>query len=69
MEDQTMRERQGYITCAVATANGFAMPYRAKLVVHQDKPESTVRDLDAAALRESLAIRLRALGEKPGAKS
>jgi hypothetical protein len=69
MEDQTMREHQGYITCAVATANGFAMPYRAKLVVHQDKPEPAVRDLDAAALRESLAIRLRALAEKPSAKS
>jgi hypothetical protein len=69
MEDQTMRERQGYITCAVATANGFAMPYRARLVVHQDKPESDVRDLDAAALRESLVVRLRGLAAKPSAKS
>jgi hypothetical protein len=69
MEDQTMREHRGYITGAVATGNGFAMPYRAKLAVHQDKPESAVRDLDAAALRESLAARLRALAEKPSAKS
>jgi hypothetical protein len=64
-----MREQRGYITCAVATANGFAMPYRAKRVVHQDTPESGVRDLDADALRESLAARLRALAEKPTAKS
>jgi hypothetical protein len=64
-----MREHRGYITCAVATGNGFAMPYRAKLVVHQDKRESAVRDLDAAALRESLAIRLRSLTEKPSTKS
>jgi len=68
MEDQTMREHRGYITCAVATANGFAMPYRAKLVVHQDGPESVVRDVDTV-LRESLAIRLRALAEKPSAKT
>jgi hypothetical protein len=45
------------------------MPYRARLVVPQDKPESAVTDLDAAAMRESLAIRLRALAEKPSAKS
>jgi hypothetical protein len=69
MEDQAMRERQGYMTCAVATANGFAMPYRAKVAVHQNKPESDVRDLDAAALRESLVVRLRGLAEKPRAKS
>jgi hypothetical protein len=49
-----MRERGGYVTCAVATANGFAQPYRARIVVQQDKPESPVRELDAAALRESL---------------
>ena len=45
-----MRERGGYITCAVATANGFAQPYRAKIVVHQDKPESGL-DFDGAARR------------------
>jgi hypothetical protein len=53
------------ITCAVATANGFAQPYRAKIVVHQDKPESSVLDLDAEGLRESVAARLRGLREKP----
>jgi hypothetical protein len=61
-----MRERGGYVTCAVATANGFAQSYRAKIVVHQDKPESSVLDLDAA---ESLAARLRGLPEKPDANS
>ena len=52
-----MREREGYVTCAVATADGFAQTYRAKIVVHQDKPESSVMDLDAAALRESRFVR------------
>ena len=52
-------------TCAAATANGFAQPYRAKIVVHQDKPESSVLDLDAEALRESVSARLRGLREKP----
>ena len=64
-----MREREGYITCAVATWNGFAQTYRAKIVVHQDKPESSVMDLDAGALRESLPARLRGLPEKPDANS
>jgi hypothetical protein len=64
-----MRERGGYITCAVATANGFAQPYRAKIVIHQDKPESSVLDLDAAALRASVVARLRGLPEKPDANS
>jgi hypothetical protein len=60
-----MRERGGYVTMAVATANGFAQPYRAKVIVHQDKPESSMLDLDAAALRKSLVYRLRDLPEKP----
>ena len=64
-----MREREGYVRCAVATANGFAQTYRAKIVAHQDKPESSVMDLDAAALRESLHDRLRDLPEKPDANS
>jgi len=60
-----MRERGGYVTLAVATGNGFAQPCRAKVVVHQDKPELAALDLDAAALRESLVYRLRGLPEKP----
>jgi hypothetical protein len=47
-----MRERGGYVTSAIATANGFAQPYRAKIVIHQDKPEPSMLDLDSAALRE-----------------
>jgi len=58
----------GYITCVVATANGFAQPYRAKIVVHQDKPESGL-DFDVAARRESLVARLRGLPEKTDANS
>ena len=64
-----MRERGGYVTCAVATANGFAQPYRAKIVIHQDKPEPSMLDLDSAALLESLATRLSGLPEKPDANS
>jgi hypothetical protein len=62
-----MRERGGYVTCAVATANGFAQPYRAKILIHQDKP--SMLDLDSAALRESLATHLSGLLEKPDANS
>ena len=69
-EGNAIREREGYVTCAVATANGFAQTYRAKIVAHQDKPESSsVMDLDAAALCESLPARLRGLPEKPDANS
>ncbi len=64
-----MRERGGYVTCAVATANGFAQPYRAKIVIHQDKPKPSMLDLDSAALRKSLATRLSGLPEKPDANS
>jgi hypothetical protein len=64
-----MRERGGYVICAVSTANGFAQPYRAKIVIHQDKPEPSMLDLDSAALRESLATRLSGLPEKPDANS
>jgi hypothetical protein len=68
-EAPAMRERGGYITCAVATAIGFAQPYRARIVVHQDNAERSAPDLDAAALRESLATRLRGLPEKPDSNS
>ena len=64
-----MRERGGYVTCAVATANGFAQSYRAKIVVRQDKPELSALDLDAEALRASLVARLQDLPEEPDAKS
>ena len=71
-----MREHRNSITCAVATANGFAMPYRARPVPPLQKiraPKNVDADLDTdldkAALRESLVIRLRELAEKPDAKS
>ena len=71
-----MREHRNSITCAVATANGFAMPYRARPVPPLQKipaPKNVDAgldtDLDKAALRESLVIRLRELAEKPDAKS
>jgi len=37
-----MREQRNYIVCSVATANGFAMPYRAKPVTAID--ESAAED-------------------------
>jgi len=53
-----------YVTCAVATAT-----YRVKVVIHQEKPEPSILELDSAALRESLATRLSGLPEKPDANS
>jgi hypothetical protein len=64
-----MRERGGYITCAVATANGFAQPYRAKIIVHQDAPQLSALHLDAEALRSSLVLRLQGLRKEPDANS
>ena len=67
-----MREHRNSITCTVATANGFAMPYRARPVPPLQKipaPKNVDTDLDKAWLRESLVIRLRELAEKPDAKS
>ena len=32
-----MREQRNYIVCSVATANGFAMPYRARPVTAIDE--------------------------------
>jgi hypothetical protein len=71
-----MREHRNSITCTVATANGFAMPHRARPVQPLQKipaPKNVDAhldtDLDKAALRESLLIRLRELAEKPDAKS
>jgi hypothetical protein len=66
-----MRERGGYVTCAVATANGFAQTYRyrAKIAVHQGKPELSVLDFDAEALRASLVARLQGLRDEPDANS
>jgi two-component system, response regulator PdtaR len=64
---QAMREGGGYITCAVATANGFAQPYRVKIGVHQDKPapSSHRRALiveDETMIALSLEADMRALG-------
>jgi hypothetical protein len=67
-----MREHRNSITCTAATANGFAMPYRARPVPPLQKipaPKNVDADLDKAALLESLVIRLRELAEKPDAKS
>jgi hypothetical protein len=67
-----MREHRNSITCTVAIAHGFAMPYPARPVPPLQKipaPKSVDADLDKAALCELLVIRLRELAEKPDAKS
>ena len=51
-----MREHRDYITCAVATANGFAMPYRARPAPQADEDESTGKDSASAARRQPLPI-------------
>ena len=33
-----MKDQSDYVTCAVATANGFAMPYRAATSNKEAKP-------------------------------
>ena len=33
-----MKDQSDYVTCAVATANGFAMPYRAATGKKESKP-------------------------------
>lgn len=44
-----MREQRNYIICAVATANGFAMPYRARPASQADKDERAGKDSATAA--------------------
>ena len=53
-----MREHRNVITCTVATANGFAMPYRARPVPPLEKipaPKNTKRESSRAPIGESHA--------------
>ncbi|HEX2447742.1 MAG TPA: hypothetical protein VHK26_06100 [Methyloceanibacter sp.] len=59
-----MREQRGYITCAVATANGFAMPYRARPVSEPEEVKLDGEERTPAPMRSGAAKKLRAEIEK-----
>ena len=46
-----MREQRNYIVCSVATANGFAMPYRARPVKAIDESVAAEDDVMPAMQR------------------
>jgi hypothetical protein len=51
-----MREHRNVITCTVATANGFAMPYRARPVPPLEKipaPQNTKKESSRARVSKS----------------
>jgi hypothetical protein len=43
-----MREQPDYVSCAVATANGFAMPYRRSAPSVQPEKERSLREKEVA---------------------
>jgi len=43
-----MRDRSDHIACAVATANGFAMPYRRSTPPAQAEKERVLREKEVA---------------------
>jgi hypothetical protein len=59
-----MRDDNGYITCAVATANGFAMPYRASPASQPDAGKAPKKDRAAPAGPRSHAAKLAADSDK-----
>jgi hypothetical protein len=46
-----MREHRDVITCAVATANGFAMPYRTRQAVGPADSEMATQGLETPVTR------------------
>ena len=50
-----MREQRNYIVCSVATANGFAMPYRARPVTAIDENVAAEDDVLPAMRRPLMA--------------
>ncbi|MGC1710294.1 MAG: hypothetical protein WA717_01655 [Methyloceanibacter sp.] len=50
-----MREQRNYIVCSVATANGFAMPYRARPVTAIDESVAAEDDVMPAMRRPLMA--------------
>jgi hypothetical protein len=43
-----MRDQSDHFTCAVATANGFAMPYRRSMPPAQPEKERSPREKEVA---------------------
>jgi hypothetical protein len=60
-----MREHRDVITCAVATANGFAMPYRTRQPVEPDESEGPEHRLMKPMRKPSLDGVLRTLARGP----
>jgi hypothetical protein len=54
-----MREQRTYITCAVASANGYAMPYRAR-PVSQPEEKISSKDCVTPIVTQSHAAKLAA---------
>jgi hypothetical protein len=54
-----MREQRTYISCAVATGNGFAMPYRARPVSQSEEKVSS-KDCVTPIVTQSHAAKLAA---------
>ena len=67
-----MREHRNIITCTVATANGFAMPYRARPVPPLEKipaPKNTKKESSRAHVNKSHAAEAPAQAARPSARS
>jgi hypothetical protein len=58
-----MREQQAYVSCAVATANGFAMPYRATSGSH---PQESAIYRQKPARKRSRWRLPNAISKRPG---
>jgi hypothetical protein len=67
-----MREHRNVITCTVATANGFAMPYRARPVPPLEKipaPQNTKKESSLARVSKSHAAEAPTKARRHGARS
>jgi hypothetical protein len=53
-----MREQPDHVSCAVATANGFAMPYRPSAPLAQAEKERPLREKEVAQPPASRAAKV-----------
>jgi hypothetical protein len=60
-----MRAHRDVITCAVATANGFAMPYRTRQIVQPEEKDMTEHRLLTPLRKPALDGVLRTLARGP----
>jgi hypothetical protein len=63
--EETMREHRDVITCAVATANGFAMPYRTRQTVQPEENDRAEHGLVKPVRKPPLDGVLRTLARGP----